>query len=90
MRYSGKITLSTQTARSISDKHGNVLHARLPGQWKALCGTEPGRTSDWSAYSETLDYGELMSHRIREVTCQKCHDKLYGLQAGSCDNLRPF
>lgn len=49
---------------------GSLAHAVPVGSWKAICGTEPGRTSaGWSSHDEP------------EVTCQRCAAKLQRLLA---------
>lgn len=45
---------------------GTLWHAVLPDNYKAVCGTEPGRrTPGWSSW-----------HNSKEVTCPKCLKKL--------------
>lgn len=82
--FNAKITISTKTGRRVTGSesdHGNVTHARVNGSYRALCGTEPGRRSDWSSYSTELDYREACTQAWAHnaVTCRKCEKALYKL-----------
>ena len=74
------VTISEKTGRMANgaeSDHGKVTHARINGAWRALCGTEPGMTADWSSHSTTLDYRAACAKAETLVTCYKCRKALY-------------
>ena len=90
------VTISEKTGRmanGINSDHGIKTHARINGSYKALCGTEPGRTADWSSYSMTLDIKEAERKAGKLITCEKCKDNLYKWDTRprfGCDTCSPF
>jgi hypothetical protein len=49
---------------------GSIWHATKPGEYKALCGTKPGRlTPGWSSW-----------HYSNVITCPKCLKKWQAMQ----------
>lgn len=67
-----EISSKAGRCRTGSDQAGTIFHARLldengSPQWRAVCGTEPGRRSvGWSSYKPA----------DRRVTCQRCQKRL--------------
>lgn len=72
------VTISNKTGRRVSDKQqGTVTHARMNGNYKALCGTEPGKRSSWTEYPTVLDYPIARMKAEKLVTCKRCKTALY-------------
>jgi len=62
-------TKAGRCANGSERDRGKVAHAVAPNAWRALCGTEPGRTSaGWSQW------------KAEAVTCPRCARKLRELE----------
>jgi hypothetical protein len=58
-------TKAGRCANGAERDHGKVSHAVPVNSWKAICGTEPGRTSaGWSSFASPA------------ITCPRCRRKL--------------